>query len=124
MSLNRGLSLNIWSLNRGSTVHHTLLVRCYCFRKLSEGLFTIYINEGGRGLPIFSANKYASLNKHMWLVGCPNPNKMEQSWERINKIRLKKNHHWTSKVPASLCGQSSLDGLDQPYMLACICEVQ
>ena len=49
----------------------------------------------------------------MWLVGCPNPNKMDQSWEYISlislslypykdKIRMKKNHHWTSKLLANM----------------------
>ena len=65
---------------------------------------------------------------HMWLEGCPNPNKMEQSWECTflklfkytyeDKMSIKKRfHHWTSELPAGMHGQSCLDGPDRPCIL-------
>ena len=58
---------------------------------------------------------------------------MKQSWECtflkllpiwIQNDHQKRFHHWTSEVPASVLGQSSLDGTDWPCMLAFSSEVQ
>ena len=52
-----------------------------------------------------------STQLHMWLVGRPNHDKMEQSWECTflklfihmkTKFEWKKNHHWTSELLASM----------------------
>ena len=62
----------------------------------------------------------------MWLEGCHNPYKMEQSWEctflklfahRKTILGRKKNHHWTSKLQASINGQSDPSRLNWPCTL-------
>ena len=71
---------------------------------------------------------------HMWLEGCPSPNKMEQKlgvhfFETLypyeDKIRMKKIfHQWTSEIQASMHGRSSPSRLDWPCTLAGTSEVQ
>ena len=104
-----------------------------------SGSDTIYKPQRKRGLR-FSILRYPTYLKsymkwlemkgdqilHMWLEGCPNPYKMEKSWEctflklfthTSTKLALKKFHHWTSELPASAHSQSSLDGPYPPCML-------
>ena len=69
---------------------------------------------------------------HIWLLGFPNPNKMEQSWECTfsklfgmkTKLGWKKFHHWTSELKANMHGQSVPSRLDWPSTLAGTSEVQ